>query len=64
MVKNFLKKARNQHKNYRIQLVTLTLEWREFRELYIEPDWLLIYEITSNKKTVIFTRTETYSDLF
>ncbi len=35
----------------------LTGEWREFRELHIEPDWLLIYEITSNKKTVIFTRT-------
>lgn len=42
----------------------LTGEWRGFRELHIEPDWLLIYEITSNKKTVIFTRTGTHSDLF
>ncbi len=39
-------------------------EWRGFRELHIEPDWLLIYEITSDKKTVIFTRTGTHSDLF
>lgn len=42
----------------------LTGEWRGFRELHIEPDWLLIYEITSDKKTVIFTRTGTHSDLF
>ena len=42
----------------------LTGPWRGFRELHIEPDWLLIYEITSNKKTVIFTRTGTHSDLF
>ena len=42
----------------------LTGEWRGFRELHIEPDWLLIYEITSDKKTVIFTRTGTHSDIF
>ena len=42
----------------------LTGEWRGFRELHIEPDWLLIYEITPDKKTVIFTRTGTHSDLF
>ena len=42
----------------------LTGEWRGFRELHIEPDWLLIYEITSDKKTVIFTRTGTHADLF
>lgn len=42
----------------------LTGEWRGFRELHIEPDWLLIYEITSDKETVIFTRTGSHSDLF
>ncbi|HLB56052.1 MAG TPA: type II toxin-antitoxin system YafQ family toxin [Coxiellaceae bacterium] len=43
---------------------SLTGEWKGFRELHIEPDWLLIYEITSDKKTVVFTRTGTHADLF
>jgi mRNA interferase YafQ len=42
----------------------LTGPWRGFRELHIEPDWLLIYEITADKKTVVFTRTGTHADLF
>jgi len=43
---------------------SLTGPWRGFRELHLEPDWLLIYEITADKKTVVFTRTGTHSDLF
>lgn len=31
-------------------------------ECHIEPDWLLIYKVTSSE--IIFTRTGTHSDLF
>lgn len=37
-------------------------EWKPFRELHIEPDWLLVYHIAEN--TVYFTRTGTHSDIF
>ena len=36
--------------------------WRSYRELHIEPDWLLVYKIIDD--TVQFTRTGTHTDLF
>lgn len=33
-------------------------------ECHIEPDWLLIYLIDSEKNTITFIRTGTHSDLF
>ena len=37
-------------------------EWKPFRELHLESDWLLVYRIAEN--TVYFTRTGTHSDIF
>jgi mRNA interferase YafQ len=42
----------------------LTGNWYGHRELHIQPDWLLVYELLLKEKTVIFTRTGTHSDLF
>lgn len=42
----------------------LTGNWKEHRELHIEPDWLLIYKLIPKEKTVIFVRTGTHADLF
>ncbi len=36
--------------------------WKHFRELHIEPDWLLVYKIFGN--VVIFSRTGTHADIF
>lgn len=41
----------------------LTGNWHGCRELHIQPDWLLIYQLIS-KKTVIFIRTGSHADLF
>jgi mRNA interferase YafQ len=40
----------------------LTGEWSGVWECHIEPDWLLIYEITDRE--VILIRTGTHSELF
>ncbi|MSP33488.1 MAG: type II toxin-antitoxin system YafQ family toxin [Rickettsiales bacterium] len=37
-------------------------EFKNFRDLHIEPDWVLIYQVTGN--VVILERTGTHSDLF
>ena len=37
-------------------------EWRLFRDLHVEPDWLLIYKIDG--ADCIFARTGTHADLF
>ncbi len=37
-------------------------EWQDFRECHIEPDWLLIYQITDEH--VVLARTGTHADLF
>ena len=34
------------------------------RELHIQPDWLLIYEIQAEDLILYLTRTGTHSDLF
>lgn len=37
-------------------------EWKGWRDLHIEPDWLLIYK--AGTETVRFERTGTHADLF
>lgn len=39
-------------------------DWQLHRELHVENDWLLVYLIISDEKTVVFVRTGTHSDLF
>ncbi len=40
----------------------LTGNWAGFRDCHIEPDWLLIYQITSTE--LILVRSGYHSDLF
>lgn len=37
-------------------------DWKDCRDLHIEPDWLLIYRVKDG--SVHFERTGTHSDLF
>ncbi len=43
---------------------SLSGNWCGFRELHVEPDWLLIYKLIPEEKTVVFVRSGTHSDLF
>ena len=36
--------------------------WQRRRECHIEPDWLLIYKLESDR--IVFERTGSHSDLF
>jgi mRNA interferase YafQ len=38
--------------------------YKDRRELHIEPNWLLIYKITEAEKVIIFERTGSHADLF
>ncbi len=40
----------------------LTHNWKDYRELHIESDWLLIYQINSSE--LLLVRMGTHSDLF
>jgi mRNA interferase YafQ len=40
----------------------LSGQYKGTRECHIEPDWLLIYELTQDE--IVFIRTGTHSDLF
>lgn len=42
----------------------LSGDYKGFRECHIKPDWLLIYEISSDEIVLTATRTGTHSDLF
>ena len=37
-------------------------DWKGYRDLHIEPDWLLVYRVTADE--VQLARTGTHADLF
>ena len=37
-------------------------EWKGYRDLHIEPDWILIYRVTGDEVELV--RTGTHADLF
>jgi mRNA interferase YafQ len=39
-------------------------EWRGYRDLHIEPDWLLIYKIDKLANVIRFERTGSHAELF
>ncbi|MBQ4132176.1 MAG: type II toxin-antitoxin system YafQ family toxin [Desulfovibrionaceae bacterium] len=40
----------------------LTGNWKGYRDVHIEPDWLLIYRVTDNELHLV--RTGTHSEIF
>ena len=40
----------------------LTGNWKDHRDCHIEPDWILIYQLTDD--ALILERTGTHSELF
>jgi mRNA interferase YafQ len=46
----------------RLQDHPLTGDWHGWRDLHIEPDWLLLYKIDGND--LILARTGSHADLF
>ena len=42
----------------------LKSDWKGFRELHIQPDWLLIYTKNETELILTLTRTGSHSDLF
>jgi len=51
-------KKYNDHKLYSSR------NYKNVRELHIEPDWLLIYSIDKYELTLLLLRTGSHSDLF
>jgi mRNA interferase YafQ len=47
---------------YKYREHLLVGNWQGFRECHIEPDWLLIYQITSDE--LVLVATGTHVDLF
>lgn len=43
---------------------SLTGNYKDRRECHIQPDWLLVYKIDREKKSIIFERTGSHSNLF
>jgi mRNA interferase YafQ len=39
-------------------------KWKHYKEIHLEPYWLLIYKIEHQNNTVVFARTGTHADLF
>lgn len=74
--KNMLKRGKDETKFHKVALMLmnemplgpehhdhkLSGDYVGRRECHVEPDWLLIYEVTGNE--IIFERTGTHSDLF
>ncbi|MBI5447844.1 MAG: type II toxin-antitoxin system YafQ family toxin [Gammaproteobacteria bacterium] len=55
---------KQEHLEIKLKDHRLTGEWSHYRELHIEPDWLLIYKLDLKRNTLVLVRTGTHSDLF
>ncbi|WEV58937.1 type II toxin-antitoxin system YafQ family toxin [Bifidobacterium sp. ESL0728] len=42
----------------------LTGEWKGYREIHLEGDWLVIYRIKKTELQLVLTRTGSHDDLF
>jgi len=61
---NILSNNEKLDKRYNDHKLTKTKEYNNVRELHIEPDWLLIYQIQNNELTLLLLRTGSHSHLF
>ena len=42
----------------------LTENWKGYREIHIEGDWLVIYRVEKQELQLVLTRTGSHDDLF
>ncbi len=49
---------------YRDHVLTDSREYKDARECYIEPDWLLVYQVLDDAVILRLLRTGSHSDLF
>lgn len=49
---------------YKDHPLTPSREYKNCRELHIEPDWLLVYKYSNENVILYLVRTGTHSDLF
>lgn len=49
---------------YRDHVLTNSRNYKDMRELHIQPDWLLVYKIYQQRLTLELIRTGSHSDLF
>ncbi len=42
----------------------LTGNWKGYREIHIEGDWLVIYRVEKQELQLVLTRTGSHDDLF
>lgn len=60
----FLQNGETIPEKYRDHPLQPSKEYKNCRELHIEPDWLLIYKYSNEFVILYLVRTGTHSDLF
>ena len=51
-------------RQYRDHKLEDSRRWKDCRECHIHGDYLLVYRLTDNERTVVFTAIGTHSELF
>ena len=59
-----LKNGSHLPEKYLDHPVRNTKEYKNCRELHIEPDWLLVYKYSNDRVILYLVRTGSHSDLF
>ena len=63
-VLNLLQNGQPLSEKYRDHPLQPSREFKNCRELHIEPDWLLVYKYSNDNLILFLVRTGTHSDLF
>lgn len=64
IVLNLLQNGASLPEKYRDHPLQPSKDYKNCRELHIEPDWLLIYKYEDNDLILYLVRTGSHSDLF
>lgn len=64
IVLDLLQKGEHLPEKYRDHPLQPSKDYKNCRELHIEPDWLLIYKYEDNDLILYLVRTGSHSDLF
>lgn len=63
-VVDILAKGETVPEKYKDHPLRKTNDYRDCRELHIEPDWLLVYKYYDDELILVLLRTGSHSDLF
>ena len=64
LIRVMLKIQNREQLEVRYQNHFLSGKWKGHQECHVRPNWILVYKVDDETKTIVFVRTGSHSDFF